>query len=254
MNYFQDNKWDYPVSVAQKEKIKTPSYTIQLGLLYSFDMTKSNKREKTEQWNRFPRVSKLSYNASKFGDFFLGIGPSASYSLIKSEYNRTNFPYLKEKLTSKSYFDIAVGYQFNRWNLFTALSFRNPAFETEGYGTKQTIHKNSLTLEVNKFLTDYTGFAPYIGLNVAYDNIRYSENVNGMIKELNFRNKIEPGITFGWDIVPGKTSEALILRTNLRWYPFSEFEIDRKAFNFSQLEYNLIQVVFYLDRLKKEKR
>ena len=64
---------------------------------------------------------------------------------------------------------------------------------------------------------------------------------------------IEPGLTFGWDIVPGKTNEALILRTNLRWYPFSEFEVNGRKFNFSQLEYNLIQVVFYPERLKKRK-
>lgn len=71
---------------------------------------------------------------------------------------------------------------------------------------------------------------------------------------MSFKNKAEPGITFGWDIAPGKTSEALLLRTNLRWYPFSKIEIDHKAFHLSQLEYNLIQVVFYPGRLKNKKR
>lgn len=253
VNYFQNNDWNYPISKFLKEKITTPAYAIKFGLMYSFDMTKSNKEEITEEWNSFPQISKLSYNASRFGDFFLGLGPSTSYSLKKSTYNQTHFPYLKDKMTSKNYFDIVVGYQFNKWNLFTAISYRNPTFETEGYGTKQTIKKQSITLEMNKFLTDYTGFAPYIGLNVAYDQIKYSENENGTIKEAVFRNKIEPGLTFGWDIVPGKTSEALLLRTNLRWYPYSAFEIDQVTFNFSQLEYNLIQVVFYSGRLKKNK-
>ena len=71
---------------------------------------------------------------------------------------------------------------------------------------------------------------------------------------MKFKNKLDAGVTFGWDIVPGKTSEALILRTNLRWYPLSKFEIDGKKFNFSQLEYNLIQVVFYPNRLKKRRK
>lgn len=250
INFFADNKWQYPMSKTQMSEIETPLMSIQVGLLYTFDATKDNTKENIDKWNSYPRVSKLSYDAKKIGDFFVGIGPSLSFSLAKSNYNAAQFPYLKQKLTSTNYFDIALGYHFNKANLFTALSFRNPTYETEGYGTKQTIKKNSVALEVNKYLTDYSGFAPYIGLNVAYDKLDYEQNVDGIKKQQTFTNAIEPGITFGWDIVPGKTNEALILRTNLRWYPFSKFELDGKRFNFRQLEYNLIQVVFYPERLK----
>lgn len=253
INYFTDTKWQYPISKTQITEIRTPKISFQLGMLYAFDATKDNTKENIEKWNSYPTISKLSYDANKFGDIFIGAGPSISYSLAKSDYNEIHFPYLKQKLTSKNYFDIAMGYHFNKANLFTAISFRNPTFETEGFGSKQTIKKTSIALEINKFLTDYSGFAPYIGLNVAYDKINYQQNVDGVKTQQTFTNEIEPGFTFGWDIVPGKTNEALILRTNLRWYPFSEFEIDGTKFNFSQLEYNLIQVVFYPERLKKRK-
>lgn len=173
--------------------------------------------------------------------------------VAKSDYNKSQFPYLKEKLGSKPYFDVAVGYQFNKANMYTALSFRNPEYETEGFGTKQTIKKNSVALEINKFLTDYTGFAPYIGLNLALDKISYSHHIGGLNKEEKFKNKLEPGITIGWDIVPSKTSQPIVLRTNLRYYPLSNFNIESKKFNFSQLEYNLIQIVLYPDRMKKRK-
>lgn len=254
INYFTDKKWQYPVSKTQMAEIETPQMSFQLGLLYTFDASKDNTKENIDKWNSYPRVSKLSYDAKKFGDFFVGIGPSLSFSLSKSEYNAVQFPYLQQKLTSKSYFDMALGYHFNKANLFTALSYRNPIYKTEGFGSDQTIKKTSVALEVNKFLTDYSGFAPYIGLNVAYDKLKYEQNVDGDIKQQTFTNPLEPGITLGWDIVPGKTNEALILRTNLRWYPFSKFEIEGKTFNFSQLEYNLIQLVFYPERLKLRKK
>ncbi|NMH89603.1 hypothetical protein [Flavivirga algicola] len=252
LSYNYDNKWNYPLSRTIFSEIETPKFNFQLGLNYSFESSKNEKPEDKKLWNSYPRTSSIGYNATKFGDFFIAIGPSLSFSLSSSEYNKTKFPYLKGKLTSTNYYDIAVGYQFNKLGLFTALSFRNPKFETEGYSAKQTIKKTSFAFEINKFITDYTGFAPYIGLNLAYDKLKYSENVDNATKGLTFNN-FEPGITFGWDIVPGKTSEALILRTNLRWYPYSSFKLDKKSFNFSQLEYNLIQVVFYPERLKRKK-
>lgn len=253
LNYFPNTKWDYPITKVQKAPIKTPPLTAQFGFIYTFDLSKDTKKDNIEQWNSYPRLSKLSYDAQKFGDFFIGMGPSMSFSLVKSEYNKTVLPYLKERLTSNNYFDIATGYHFNKASLFTVLSFRNPKFKTEGYNNTQQIKKTSITLEVNKFLMDYSGFAPYIGINLAYDKIKYQEDIDGIQRTIKFAGKFEPGITAGWDIVPGKTNEALILRTNLRWYPRSQFEVDGKKFNFSQLEYNLIQLVFYPERLKMRK-
>lgn len=250
VNYFQDNEWQYPLSKTQMAEIRTPQFSAQLGVLYSFDVTKNNKQKNIDKWNSYPSVSKLSYDAHSFGDFFIGAGPSQSFSLSNSEYNANYYPYLAQKISSSAYIDLALGYHFNKANLFAALSFRNPTFDTEGFGTKQSIKKTSVAFEINKFLTDYSGFAPYIGVNVAYDRIDYSVHTDGMSSQQPTSTTIEPGLTFGWDIVPGKTNEALILRTNLRWYPFSEFEVDGERFNFSQLEYNLIQVVFYPERLK----
>ncbi|NME71073.1 hypothetical protein [Flammeovirga aprica] len=252
VNYFPNTKWQYPLSKTEMTEVKTPSYSIQFGLLYSFDATKDNTQKNLDQWNSYPSVSKLSYDAKSFGDFFIGVGPSISFSLSNSAYNAQEFPYLQQRLASSSYLDFALGYHFNKANFFTALSFRNPTFKTEGFGTKQTIQKYSWALEANKFLIDFSGFAPYIGLNLAYDTIEYTEEVDGSKRSFNY-SSFEPGLTFGWDIVPGKTNEAIILRTNLRWYPYSSFKVDGKAFDFSQLEYNLIQVVFYPQRLSLRK-
>lgn len=254
LNYFHDNKWQYPLNRTLKAEIKTPSLGFQVGLLYSMDFSKKTDKETIDKWNSYPRLSKQSLGSTKFGDIFIGIGPSISYTLNKSEYNQSNLPYLKNRLTSSNYFDIALGYHFQKAGLLTVLSFRNPTFETEGFGTKQTIRKTSLAFEINKYIIDYTGFTPFVGVNVAYDKLKYTENIDVNSRTFSFNNQLEPGISFGWDIQPGKNQDALILRTNLRWYPFSSFKVDGKNFNFNQLEYNLIQAVLYPERLKKKKR
>lgn len=251
-SYFTNNQWDYPISKTQKTKINTPKLSLNIGVLYGFDTTKDTKKENIVTWNDYPKLSKLSYQAKRFGDLFIGIGPSISFSLKNASYNQANLPYLPEKMASKNFFDLSLGYHFNKANLFAALSFRNPSFETNAYNTQQSIKKTSIAFEINKFLLDYSGFAPFIGLNIAYDNLTYNETIDNASKELTFEKQLEPGITVGWDIVPGKTQEALILRTNLRWYLFSSFEIENNSFNFSQLEYNLIQVIFYPQRLKNK--
>lgn len=253
-NYFSDHTWNYSLSKTYKTEIKSPSFALQMGLLYAMDFSKENAPATLDRWNSFPEVSHPSFGTAKFGDFFVGVGPSISYSLTKSAYNQEVLPYLKDQMASGNYFDVGAGYHFYQSGAFVALSFRNPKFETRGYGSKQSIQKSSLAFEINKFLTDYSGFAPYVGLNLAYEHLKYREQSQGNAKEYSFNQQWEPGITLGWDIQPGKAEEALILRTNLRWYPFSTFKVEGKRFDFSQLEYNLIQAVFYPDRLKKRKR
>lgn len=248
-SYFHNNTWQYPITKTTFQEVKTPKFNFQVGVLYAFDASKNTNTEAVEEWNNYDIISKPTNKATTFGDFFVGVGPSGSMSLNKSTYNQSTLPYLKDRLISKGYFDVAVGYHFNKAGIFSALSFRNPEFETTGYGTFQNIKKTSLALEVNKYLTDYSGFTPYIGLNVSYDKIKYEEqHENQDTSKYQTFNSIEPGVTFGWDILPGKTNEVLVLRTNLRWYPFSSFNIDDKKFDFSQLEYNLIQLVFYPSR------
>jgi outer membrane protein W len=247
VHYLTNREWNYALSKTTFSQIKSPKFRIQLGLNYSFENSKSKQHEVNDRWNSFPRQSKLGYAALRAADFFIGVGPSGSFSLARSGYTQKQLPYLQDKIVSSGYLDIAIGYQSNSRGWFTALSFRNPIFETKGFGDSQTIKKTSMAIEVNKFIVDYSGFVPYIGLNLAYDHISYTERVDENVKTLEYK-QIEPGLTIGWDIAPGKTDEAFILRTNLRWYPLSSFEVEGIKFRFSQLEYNLIQAVFYPGR------
>ena len=253
IDYFQDNAWRFPLSESVFETIHTPRFAAHIGVLYTFDSSRNEERGSIERWNKYPSLSRLGSTATRAGDFFVGLGPSSSFSLARSTYTQENFPFLKDRVSSAGYFDAAIGYQFNRVGVFSAVSFRNPEYTNKAFDVEQTIKKNSVVIEVNKFLVDYSGFAPYVGLNVAYDHIQYIEHAGLEQREVTATH-IEPGVTIGWDIVPGKTEEYLILRTNLRWFPYASFEVDGKTFAFSQLEYNLIQAVFYPSRLFDKRR
>ena len=253
VNFYPDNKWEYPLTETNFQQIQTPNWSAYLGLVYAFESTHSkNMGTENAKLNGFPKVSSPSMNANKKRDFFIGIGPSTSFMLTNSDYNESKFSYFNKKAISNTYFDIAFGYHFNKLGLVTALSFRNPKFTNKAYGTKQIVKKNSFVLEAYKYLTDYSGFTPYIGVNLAYNNINYSEKNNATNLNITYNN-LTPGITFGWDILPGKTEQWFVLRTNLRWFPFESINIEGKEFNLNQIEYNVIQAVFYPSRFENLK-
>jgi len=252
-NYYPRNSFNYPVSISQFQNINTPRFTGYFGIIYAFETTKSKNMEKVNaELNKTPLLSKPTENAIKNGDFFVGIGPSVSFMLGNSDYNDAKFPYFNTRPISNSFLDVSLGYQFNKLGLITALSYRNPQFKNEGFGHSQTINKKSITLESYKFLMDYSGFTPYLGINLAFNQFKYTEQTSNS----NFSksiNKVTPGFTFGWDILPGKTEQWIVLRTNLRWFPFDKINIEGINYSQNQIEYNVIQAVFYPSRFKNAK-
>jgi hypothetical protein len=244
---------NYPVTKSSFQKINTPNWNAYFSLIYAFETTRSKKIERINQeLIKYPTLSSPTLNVEKKGDWFVGIGPSTSFMLSNSEYNESAFPYFNKKPISNLFFDVTLGYQFNHLGLITAFSYRNPTFSNEAFGTKQMIQKQSVVFEVFKFLTDYSGFTPYIGLNLAVNKIDYFETSNSH----NFSQKqalITPGLTFGWDILPGKTEQPFVLRTNLRWFPFEKIKVKDKNFSLNQIEYDVIQLVYYPSRSKRLK-
>jgi len=254
VNIYPNTVINYPISKTRFEELKTPNWGAYLGLIYAFETTRSKNMEKENaKLNELSRVSTPKANALKSRDWFIGIGPSTSFILANSNYNNEMHPYYNKKPISNTFFDVSLGYQFNKKGIITALSYRNPTFTNEAFGTKQTILKSSIVLEAYKFLIDYCGFTPYIGLNIAFDKIFFDEK--SAIKNISFsKNIITPGVTFGWDILPGKTEQWFLLRTNLRWFPFESFDVNNLTYSLNQIEYNVIQAVFYPSRFKNAKR
>lgn len=248
--YFPDSEWNYPSASTQLNNIKTPPFNIQVGLRYSYDSSRGKNKETNKRWNSFSTFSAPGINARRPEEWFVGVGPSTSFTLTPSTYTRDNLPYLEDQVSSGNYFDLAVGLVFNDPGILVAASFRNPEYESKGLGSVQRIKKQSLAMELMKYIVDYSGFAPYVGINLALDQIVYQESTRSETTSVTSHH-IEPGFTLGWDIMPGKSEEFLVLRTNLRWYPMQFFEVNGRKFSFSQLEYNLIQAVFYPGRIRR---
>lgn len=119
--------------------------------------------------------------------------------------------------------------------------------QEKAFGEKQKLVKQSLLTEGFYYLTDYNGFTPFLGINLGYDKITMHQNGTNLVS----KRQITTGITFGWDILPNKTEQPFVLRTNLRWFPFQQVEVDGVQHSLHQLEYNVIQAVWYPGRKKR---
>ena len=248
MNFMPDNTWDYPIASGLVEQIETPKWGVNVGFVYSMETTKSkDSQEENNRLNQYEPLSAPTLNAKSVGDWFIGLGPSSSFLLSSSDYNQTYFPFLNDKPISKAFMDFGLGYHLNKKGLVFALAYRNIKFENNGFQVEQQIAKQSIVLEAYKYLTDYNGFTPYVGLNIGGSKIKYAETTaSDLVNEQLY--SYTPGFTFGWDILPGKTEHKFVLRTNLRWFPFEEFDQKGLSFSLNQLEYNVIQLVYYPSR------
>jgi hypothetical protein len=248
INYYFKNNRNYPIDKTHFQKIKTPPFSANIGLVYAFETTsKGINKTEMDRLNSITDFSNPVETHSPKGDWFVGIGASSAFILTKSGYNQSKNPYFNAKSISKTYFDWALGYHFNHARLVTNLSFRRIPYQEKAFGEKQKLVKQSLLTEGFYYLTDYNGFTPFLGINLGYDKITMNQNETNLVS----KRQITTGITLGWDILPNKTEQPFVLRTNLRWFPFQQVEVDGVKHSLHQLEYNVIQAVWYPGRKKK---
>lgn len=242
-----DPEFDTYLSRQTVSNDKFPVNLFQIGLNYTIEST---KRASTE----INRESNSQFSESNNWGLFFAAGPSSSFPLVSSSYITDLYPFLNDKSFPSIFPDIAIGYHFTKTDLITALSFRPINQKRIAYGFEQKISRKSVNLETYKFLTDYHGFAPYLGIGLSYESIRMSESDNGMEISNLTTNKFSPNIVFGWDIRPSEKGDWWILRTNLRYFPILNFERKAKKLSLQHLEFNFIQFVVYPQRLKKIKK
>jgi len=241
-----NSEFDVYLSRETVSKNKFPTNLIQVGLNYTIETTKSASTEINKKSN------KLFSSSNKWG-FFLAAGPSSSFPLISSSYVEDLYPFLDNKSFPIIFPDIATGYHFTKTDLITAISFRPISQRRNAFDFQQKISRKSINFETYKFLFDYHGFVPYLGLGLSYENILISESDNGTAKPSSTIYTFSPNFVFGWDIRPSFKGDWWILRTNLRYFPFLNIERQEKKLSLQHLEFNFIQFVFYPQRLKKIK-
>ena len=216
-----------------------PKNLFQVGLNYMIETTKSASTEINRNLNK-------EFSASNQHGLFFAAGPSSSFPIGTSSYVQDLYPFLDDKSFPIIFPDIALGYHFTKPDIITAFSMRPINQKRSAYDYEHQLSRQSIILETYKFLADYHGFVPYVGLGMGYEKLEFTEINSDPVK----KNQLSPAVVFGWDIRPSVKGDWWILRTNLRYYPFLKLHLENKSLSLQHMEFNFIQFVMYPQRFK----
>lgn len=245
--YNLQNNFRYYTSQTEFTTLQIPSFI--LGLNYKWIREGTAGSEKSYYSGKTDSTFFNLKKQNKLNSWFIAIGPSSAFFLTPTSYNTQVKPYLGQHTATKAFLDVGAGFYHQKTNAFLNFSYRKNSSELSAYGTTQIFKREAATFEINKFLFDYHGFVPFLGINMSYENLRVNENESGQTTFDQEKNIFAPGITFGWDILPTQL-EYMTLRTNLRYFPTLKVKVDDYTFSLQQLEFNFIQLVFYPQRFK----
>ena len=235
------------LSRSVQNQDKFPENLFQFGINYTLETTKKASTEENKT------AHTLFSNSNKWG-FFLALGPSSAFPIKTSPYISDSFPFLDNKTFPIIFPDLSVGYHFTKADIVAALAFRPINQKRKAYGYELDIKRRSVNLEAYKFLFDYHGFVPYLGMGLGYENIRLTEKEAGVNLPGLSTATLSPNLVFGWDIRPSVKGDWWILRTNLRYYPFLTVNPSAGKLSLQHLEFNFIQFVLYPQKRKKSKQ
>ena len=216
-----------------------PKNLFQVGLNYMIETTKSASTEINRNLNK-------EFSTSNQHGLFFAAGPSSSFPIGTSSYVQDLYPFLDDKSFPITFPDIALGYHFTKPDIITAFSMRPINQKRSAYDYEHQLSRQSIILETYKFLADYHGFVPYVGLGMGYEKLEFTETNSDPVK----KNQLSPAVVFGWDIRPSVKGDWWIIRTNLRYYPFLKLHVENKSLSLQHMEFNFIQFVMYPQRFK----
>lgn len=246
VSYFLKNKLNYYYDTHKQLSIRTPTLGLNLGLKWMLETTGS--AEKNWQSSKTKLLTDTLAQLKKLNGLTLAAGPSSAFFTAKSQRNQMLRPFLYQHQTTNLFIDIGLGYYYHRNDFQVNLSYRNNESGIKAFGIEQRLHRNSIALEVFKFIADYHGFVPFIGPFISREQLSFTEVEYGKAVAGVEKISLKPGVIFGWDIRPDRL-QAILLRTNLRWTPQLLLRIDGGAMRLDQLEFNFIQVVVFPERL-----
>ena len=192
-------------------------------------------KKRTQELKESGRLSGIS----------IGIGPSAAFTLRKFETNVDARSSLNIRPKAALIPDATLGYHVHNIDSEVRLAYRFVNQSQEGFGFEQTFRRHAVSLEFIKFMFDYQGFVPFLGLGVEYNHLSYQEKSN-ISFELS-ASKFGLPIVFGWDIRP-MISVKWLLRTTLRYNPLLNLTSTEYRIPFDHFEFNFIQFVYYFGR------
>ncbi len=237
----------YYISRDVETDVSLHTMSVGISYKYLFDVTLS--AEKDWQSGRTQRITDTLAALNKLNGFTIAAGPSSAFYLKESSHNDASLPFLGQHKNAKVFPELALGYYWHKPDLQVNLAYRPVKSELKAYDYTQSIWRKSFTLEAYKFIGDYHGFVPFIGPAISYERLSIREGEENYRNDEKKKERIRPGIVFGWDIRPNRI-QSIILRTNLRWVPDLNIAMqDNKTVSFDQLEFNFIQLVVFPGRM-----
>jgi hypothetical protein len=237
----------YPTSKEIRSTIRLPKLTAWLGYRYTIDATAG--LDYAERSGAIERMERRMDSVGALSTFSVAIGPSSAFTMSRSSHNRIERPYLDDRIPTDLFPDLSVGYYIDPIDAAIDLSYRPISSSQSGYGAVQESSRKVLSLEAIKFLADYNGFVPFVGLGIGREWLRFRESDGGTLVTDERRETWAPGIVFGWDIRPTR-AEWFLLRTNLRYTPGLKIETAHgRDVAFDHLEVNFIQLLLYPARM-----
>lgn len=246
LSYFWDNRFSYYFDQSKSMAMKSPAFRLNFGFKWVLETTLSAEKD----WisGKTQLLTDTLAKLKRLNGITLAVGPSSAFFTRPSTFNSNERPFLYQHKTVGVFPEFGLGYYFhtNDWQL--NLLFRKNKSEKEAFGIKQQLSRSSLGFEAFKFLGDYHGFVPFVGMVLSREKLNFTEmDANGSTIDLT-EERIAPGIVFGWDIRPNRL-QAMLLRTNLRWTPNLGIAVLGQGKMFvDQLEFNFIQLVVFPGR------
>ncbi len=241
-----ENTQKYYLDRAQFTDIMTPPVLGTISYKWMIDTTVGAEAS-WESGRTQERITSLA-DQGKLNGFFFGVGLSSAWWIGESTYNTANSPFISDYGISLLP-DFGLGYYFHKIDMNVAFSYRSYGASIDAYGTRQTLKRRSLGLEATKYLFDYQGFDPFVGPVISREQLKFDERIAGAGEQNAQKDMWSYGLTFGWDIRPDR-NQSIILRTNLRWFPDLEQEINvGQKISFKTIEFNFIQIILFPNRL-----
>lgn len=246
VSYNYQNQSSYFISPTVSTNINLPQLHFNISYRRQLETTLSS--EKNWENGRSKKVTEYLAQRGELNNWFFGIGASSSFWLKESTYNLNHREFiLKYPVTVLA--DFSLGYYWNNLDANLNLAYRGYESSQTAFDTEQLAKRKSIGLEFNKYMGDYHGFVPFVGVIGTYEFLNFKEVSTGQDQFNLKKNNLAYGLSFGWDIRPNRL-QGFILRTNLRYFPQLNLEVPQKGkINFSNLEFNFIQLVIYPGRM-----
>lgn len=235
---------DYPTSRGSTTPLLTPPWTAGVAVKKFFDFTAGNASEAGKAWREAAEQALTAHNA--FSGWSVGIGLSAN--LVIAGFHFSDAPFLPDRPPIPLHPDVAVGYYSHPADAAVRLSYRPMVLSQSGYGYAYRLREHRLAVEGIKFLFDFHGFVPFmgVGLGATHQILRVDDR---HLPQETFRRWMpSAALVFGWDIRPSR-SDHLLLRTNLRLTAPTGMELESLHVRSTHLEINFIQLVIYPGRI-----